>query len=327
MSNRKFEDFLDTKCYKSLLRFAFNLVKDQEKAKDLVQDACYKIYKYYKDNDLNLSLFFTTIKNCFINDYRKKVRWSEREKDIIQLFDRPEYIEDLDERDLVNNILIQNNELSYYILGYKYEEISEIFNLPLGTIKSRIFFQRKEILNNTDMYRKPVLEPLVKFYNEIPTGTRVYVGKLMEVKDNGLKICAKFYKILMASEFLSKESLKVRNISDHHIESIYSLMIGQKVENFNIFTNSLLVMKKEKEVVKKEEPKFIIKEKKNLQGQHPDIMVTDLPVPPEVKSSEDPIINVTIQQKLDLIMMVKMKIEELEKELKRYNDLFNKLTI
>ena len=32
-----------------------------------------------------------------------------------------------------------------YLAGYKYEEISEIFNLPLGTIKSRIFMARKQL--------------------------------------------------------------------------------------------------------------------------------------------------------------------------------------
>jgi RNA polymerase sigma-70 factor (ECF subfamily) len=29
--------------------------------------------------------------------------------------------------------------------GYKYHEIAEQLNLPLGTVKSRIFFARKEL--------------------------------------------------------------------------------------------------------------------------------------------------------------------------------------
>ena len=33
--------------------------------------------------------------------------------------------------------------MHYY--GYKYQEIADQLNLPLGTIKSRIFFARKEL--------------------------------------------------------------------------------------------------------------------------------------------------------------------------------------
>jgi RNA polymerase sigma-70 factor (ECF subfamily) len=30
--------------------------------------------------------------------------------------------------------------------GYKYEEIAEHFNIPLGTVKSRIFLARKKMM-------------------------------------------------------------------------------------------------------------------------------------------------------------------------------------
>jgi len=31
--------------------------------------------------------------------------------------------------------------------GYKYQEISEVMNLPIGTIKSRVFMARKALKN------------------------------------------------------------------------------------------------------------------------------------------------------------------------------------
>jgi len=34
---------------------------------------------------------------------------------------------------------------SMFVSGYKYHEIAEKLNLPLGTIKSRIFFARQEL--------------------------------------------------------------------------------------------------------------------------------------------------------------------------------------
>ena len=34
--------------------------------------------------------------------------------------------------------------------GYKYQEIAEYLDLPLGTVKSRIFFARKELKDNIE---------------------------------------------------------------------------------------------------------------------------------------------------------------------------------
>ena len=34
---------------------------------------------------------------------------------------------------------------SMHVAGYKYNEIAEQMNLPLGTVKSRIFFSRKKL--------------------------------------------------------------------------------------------------------------------------------------------------------------------------------------
>ena len=36
--------------------------------------------------------------------------------------------------------------------GFKYHEIAEDLDLPLGTVKSRIFFARKELKNQLDAY-------------------------------------------------------------------------------------------------------------------------------------------------------------------------------
>lgn len=40
-----------------------------------------------------------------------------------------------------------------YVAGYKYNEIAEKMNLPLGTIKSRIFFARKRLRKRLQDYR------------------------------------------------------------------------------------------------------------------------------------------------------------------------------
>ena len=40
-----------------------------------------------------------------------------------------------------------------FVAGYKYNEIAEKMNLPLGTVKSRIFFARKRIREELKDYR------------------------------------------------------------------------------------------------------------------------------------------------------------------------------
>ena len=40
-----------------------------------------------------------------------------------------------------------------YVSGYKYNEIAEKLGLPLGTVKSRIFFARQELQKTLKDYR------------------------------------------------------------------------------------------------------------------------------------------------------------------------------
>lgn len=42
---------------------------------------------------------------------------------------------------------------SLHLAGYKYTEIAEYMHMPVGTIKSRIFFARKRLQNELRDYR------------------------------------------------------------------------------------------------------------------------------------------------------------------------------
>ena len=42
---------------------------------------------------------------------------------------------------------------SMHVAGYKYQEIAEKMNLPLGTVKSRIFFARRKLQERFSDYR------------------------------------------------------------------------------------------------------------------------------------------------------------------------------
>lgn len=54
----------------------------------------------------------------------------------------------------INEFSVEYREpFTMYIAGYKYSEIAEKMHLPLGTVKSRIFFARKRLQNMLKDYR------------------------------------------------------------------------------------------------------------------------------------------------------------------------------
>ena len=137
-----------------------NMTKNQEDMEDLIQDtfarAIHNFEKFQEGTNLKAWLF-TIMKNIFINEYRRKQRQQtttdSTENQILinnskqKTFNSAERVFLADELD--NAIQSIKPELSnpfvMHFQGFKYEEIAERLDLPLGTVKSRIFLARKEM--------------------------------------------------------------------------------------------------------------------------------------------------------------------------------------
>ena len=138
---------------------AMRLTRDINDAEDLFQETIVRALtnedKFQEGTNIKAWLF-TIMKNIFINDYRKK----SKRNTVIDTTDNLYYlnasttISNAGERafvmnDIRNALMKISNELRVPFLmhykGYKYHEIAEQLNLPLGTVKSRIFFARKEL--------------------------------------------------------------------------------------------------------------------------------------------------------------------------------------
>jgi RNA polymerase sigma-70 factor (ECF subfamily) len=166
MSAAEFNDLLLSNA-EPLKPFAVSLTRDQEIAKDLFQETLYKALanqdKYSTGTNIKAWLF-TIMRNIFINDYRRKAKQK-------IIFDNSgnERLANL------NNVMVRNsaenslqlqeiNKAIYqipqifkvpfllYFEGYRYHEISESLNEPLGTIKSRIHFARKLLKEKISRY-------------------------------------------------------------------------------------------------------------------------------------------------------------------------------
>lgn len=140
--------------------FAFNLTNDPIDAEDLFQDTAYLAFKNkhrFKEGT-NLKAWLCTImKNKFINQYRKKRRAG-------LTFDQTDDFSFVDsgvqssENDGFSKISMQEVEevidsldcgqkkpFTMAFEGFQYEEIANEMELPLGTVKSRIFLARKNL--------------------------------------------------------------------------------------------------------------------------------------------------------------------------------------
>jgi RNA polymerase sigma-70 factor (ECF subfamily) len=143
-----------------LHNFAFKLTKNNEDSKDLYQETAYRALinqdKFRVGTNMKAWLF-TIMRNIFINDYRKKIK----KNTILDSTDNQYYLNTggptvlndanssmmMDELQELVNALDDSIRIPFlmHYYGYKYQEIADQLVLPLGTIKSRIFFARKEL--------------------------------------------------------------------------------------------------------------------------------------------------------------------------------------
>nr|WP_299202747.1 RNA polymerase sigma factor [uncultured Brumimicrobium sp.] len=165
MSTVEFNNTL-TSMESYLLAFAMNYTKNLEDAKDLTQDTMLKAIRYkdyYKPKTNFKAWIFTIMKNTFINNYRRKVRSNtifDNSTDMFLLNNSTEnrdspynYIADEEINAQLETLTPEYKEpFEMHYLGYKYKEIAEKLDIPLGTVKSRIFIARKKLMDQLPEY-------------------------------------------------------------------------------------------------------------------------------------------------------------------------------
>lgn len=149
------------------MNFAFKLTMDKDRASDLVQETTLKALDSQGKFSENVNFkgwLFTIMRNIFINNYRRNVRQSsliDTDDNIFRIGDTHIAPDSPDGTYAVNEIsqVIEqipsdfSKPFQMHVAGYKYEEISEILNLPLGTVKSRIFTTRTQLKSLLKDYR------------------------------------------------------------------------------------------------------------------------------------------------------------------------------
>lgn len=144
----------------TLYPFAYNLTKNVDDARDLIQETVYRslLYKDKFSNGTNLKAWlFTIMRNIFINNYRrasKRVVVQDNTEGQHLLLSYSPVLKNNGESSMVMQEIEKaldsiSKDFSVPFMmhykGFKYQEIADELGLPLGTVKSRIFFARKEL--------------------------------------------------------------------------------------------------------------------------------------------------------------------------------------
>ncbi len=144
----------------NMYNFAMTLTSNRDEAQDLLQETMLRALnnqeKYYENVNFK-GWVFTIMHNIFVNNYRRAVRSQtiiDQTDNLYHLnmpqdsgFDSPEGAYTMAEITKVINSFSDDYKVPFnmHVSGYKYEEIAKTLSLPIGTIKSRIFFARKRL--------------------------------------------------------------------------------------------------------------------------------------------------------------------------------------
>lgn len=141
-----------------LLRYATSLVKDEDRASDIIQESFIKAFinlKGFNTNKSFSSWIYRIVHNEAINTikkYQKEVKLPENidfksNENIEEEFDKKEIVKKVQQCLKEIPIIYVEPITLFYIEEKSYEEISDILRLPMGTVATRIN-RAKKILRN-----------------------------------------------------------------------------------------------------------------------------------------------------------------------------------
>jgi RNA polymerase sigma-70 factor (ECF subfamily) len=143
-----------------LYRFILKMMKDEDKASDVVQESYIKLWQHVKQVDFHKakSWLYTTARNTMLNQLKRDKRTeSMNEKNFSEPYSNNQSFE---MRELLEKVLDQLPELQKSIIllrdleGYDYKEIGEILSLSESQVKVYLFRARQKL---KEVYKNKLL--------------------------------------------------------------------------------------------------------------------------------------------------------------------------
>jgi RNA polymerase sigma-70 factor (ECF subfamily) len=148
MHSLNFEEIVD-RFYPMLYRFAFSLARNEADACDLTQQT-FSIWAskghLLRDGSKVKSWLFTTLYHEFISGRRRESRWHKEELSEVENelpFAEPEKVDCLESGQVMEALQSIDETFRvplalFYLQEHSYEEISQILEIPMGTVMSRL---------------------------------------------------------------------------------------------------------------------------------------------------------------------------------------------
>lgn len=147
------------KLHDMLFSFALKMTRNKEDAKDLMQETAMLAFANlhrFEPGTYFKSWVSTIMRNSFINNYRKMKTRNNVEQPIEASFAKAggkaitnQASSSMMQQELsqIMDSLSDDYKVPFLMFyqGYHYDEIAEHLNLPIGTVKSRIFYARKQL--------------------------------------------------------------------------------------------------------------------------------------------------------------------------------------
>lgn len=159
-----------------MYKFAFRLTLNEDEAKDLVQETYLRAIRFghqFTKGTNAKAWLYSILKNTFNGDYRKKAKISDQVglSEIEKLLGEGKLESslsndlrmELDDQTMGDEITIAMETLSTEyrmviilsdIEGFTYEEMAEILEVPIGTVRSRLHRARGSLREALDAYAK-----------------------------------------------------------------------------------------------------------------------------------------------------------------------------
>ncbi len=147
--------------YPRVMGYTYKFTSNEDESADLLHDTVLQALKNrdkFNDGTNFKAWIYTIMRNIFINKYRRQTKLQNiinNQPEFTNLSKSASYLPNPQEYTVVNEIKDKLNTLrapyqtvfKMYIEGYKYHEIADQLNIPIGTVKTRIH-KAREILSS-----------------------------------------------------------------------------------------------------------------------------------------------------------------------------------
>ncbi len=160
--------------FDALYNFAYHLAGNESDAEDLFQEALLKAWRFverYEEGTNAKAWLFTILKNAFINEYRKKTAAPKKvelqdfvvhqDKKDTPLTGSNDLRADMFQSMMGDEITVAINRLTVDfrtvillcdVEDFSYEEIASMLDIPIGTVRSRLFRARNLLKEELKTY-------------------------------------------------------------------------------------------------------------------------------------------------------------------------------